>query len=63
MNPLAVIFDLINGVGNISQAFSLLLFTELPILLDVSVFGLLFSPATFLIIFGLVLAKKLTPLL
>jgi hypothetical protein len=60
MNPLDIIFDLIYGWGNLTAGVSGIVFGEIP-LIGYSVFDFFFSPATWILVFGFVLAKKLVP--
>jgi hypothetical protein len=65
MSPLKVIFDLIFMSGNMTYAFNIVFFTEWFETAGVSftLFNVLFNPATFTLVFGLVVAKKVVPLL
>jgi hypothetical protein len=61
MNPLDILFDLMYQSSAIAQGFSTVLFSDIPFV-DVSVFNVIFSPATLFVVFAAIVSKKLIPL-
>jgi hypothetical protein len=63
MNPAKVIYDIIVGTASLGDAFNTIVFTPWFETggLDFTVFNILFNPATFILVMGFVVFKKVVP--
>jgi hypothetical protein len=63
MNPVKVIYDIIIGAVSLGDVFNTIMFTPWfeTAGVDFTVFNILFNPATFLLVMGFVVFKKVVP--
>jgi hypothetical protein len=65
MNPVKVIYDFNISAVSLGDVFNTIMFTPWfeTAGIDFTVFNILFNPASFILVMGLVVAKKLVPLI